>query len=258
MEGLVLNDLSRRKFLQHGLSSTSALVGGALILRADAAPTESSGDLGSYGQYLKPAAQGLESRTTTRAGKDHKDGDAKPLVKQWRPTEDNILGPFYREHAPFRAKVTPPLEAGVIVLVTGRVWGYDTRKPLSKAIIEVWQANAKGRYDNDDPSKPPANNVFLNRTRLVTDENGSYEFETIHPGAYQIGPNQWRPSHIHYMVHHPGYQTLVTQLYFEGDPRNKTDQFIKQSLIVAFEQKKVGNANIELGRFDIVLAPAWR
>ena len=67
---------------------------------------------------------------------------------------------------------------------------------------------------------------------MQTDENGYYEFETIHPGAYQIGPNSWRPPHIHYLVQHNDYRPLVTQLYFRGDPHQRGDSFIRPSLII--------------------------
>ena len=96
-----------------------------------------------------------------------------PVAKRdFTPTEDNILGPFYRERAPYRAKVTPPLAPGTALLVGGRVWGVDTRAPLAGATIDIWQANAHGRYDNDDPRHPPAPDVFRYRVRLVTDETG--------------------------------------------------------------------------------------
>ena len=74
--------------------------------------------------------------------------------------------------------------------------------------------------------------LFVNRARLMTDENGYYEYETIHPGAYRIGPNAWRPPHIHYWVRKQNYRDLVTQLYFRGDAHQREDQFIRQSLIV--------------------------
>jgi catechol 1,2-dioxygenase len=177
--------------------------------------------------------------------------------KDLRPTEDNILGPFYRKGAPFRAKITPPLIEGTVMLIAGRVWGVDTRKPLAGCVLDVWQADHHGRYDNDDESKPPKPDVFANRARLITDENGGYEYESIHPGRYKIGPETWRPSHVHYLVRHPGYKPLVTQLYFKGDPHNETDQFIKPSLIIELRKERSATGQVyEAGVFDIVLARA--
>jgi len=169
-------------------------------------------------------------------------------------TEKNILGPYFRPGAPFRGKVTPPFELGEVIVVRGRVWGFDTRKPLVGALLDVWQANSEGRYDNDDPAKPPKAGVFLNRVRLRTDESGYYEYESIVPGPYQIGTNLWRPAHIHYHVQHPGYKSLTTQLYFKGDPHNRTDSWIRPTLIVDFATIKARHGSFRLGTFDVVLA----
>jgi catechol 1,2-dioxygenase len=235
-----MSHFSRRRFLQQGTFGLASLGAAGLVLRAGAQPTPPSGGLGNYERLVKAQdPQGIE------------------LPKKWAPTEDNILGPFHRAGAPFRAKITPPLEPGTVLLISGRVWGFDTKKPLPSAVLDIWQANAQGRYDNDDPDKPPARDVFLNRARLITDENGAYEFETIHPAPYQIGPKRWRPSHIHYLVRHAGYKQLVTQLYFAGDPHNKTDDFIKESLIIEPARVKApAGGAYERGTFDIVLEPA--
>jgi catechol 1,2-dioxygenase len=186
------------------------------------------------------------------------DGSAVPelfdaeLPEGAKRTEKNIQGPFFREQAPFRAKITPPLEQGTVLLITGRVWSLATRKPLPDAIIDIWQANASGRYDNDDRKNPPAAEIFTNRARLRCDEQGRYEFESIHPGAYKDG-NMWRPPHIHYRVQ-AGMKSLITQLYFEGDPHQEKDQFIKKELIIKLSKQKKGEVEYETGTFDIVLA----
>lgn len=236
-----MSHFSRREFVRTGSLGLAAAAAGGVVLRADAEPTEPSGELGAYGKLLA----------------DNRQANPQPPGR-WAPTEDNILGPFYRQGAPYRAKITPPLEPGTVLLIRGRVWGFDSKRPLAGAVLDIWQANASGRYDNDDPRNPPAEGVFRNRARLITDENGFYEFETIHPAPYQIGANDWRPSHIHYLVRQPGYQALVTQLYFRGDPHNRTDQFIKESLIIDLGKQKVGTTFYETGAFDVVLAPAKR
>lgn len=230
-----MQNFSRRSFLHATPAGLAALA----FLPADARATEPSGELGDYAQVLEiPAAE--------TPGPD----------QPWPATEDNILGPYHRPGAPFRAKITPPLEPGDALLVRGRVWGLDTRRPLAGAVLDIWQANAEGRYDNDDPQNPPAPGLFLNRARLTTDESGYYEFETIRPGQYQTGPQRWRPAHIHYMARAARYKTLVTQLYFRGDKYNERDQFVKPSLIVDFQTVEVRQGSFSLGQFDIVLIPA--
>jgi catechol 1,2-dioxygenase len=235
---VAMSRLPRRDFLRRTTVGLAAWGAGGLVLSAAARPTEASGDLGEYARFLAES-----------------DPPAPP-TGDWQPTADNILGPYYRPGAPYRGKITPPLEPGPVLLISGRAWGYDTKRPLAGAVLDIWQANAAGRYDNDDPQKPPAPGVFRNRARIVADENGYYEYETVHPGPYRTGPDMWRPSHIHYMVRHAGYATLVTQLYFKGDPHNATDEFIRPSLIIALDERSTPHGKFQAGTFDIVLAKA--
>jgi catechol 1,2-dioxygenase len=235
--------VSRREFFRGGLAAAGVA---GLTLRADALPTLPSGTLDHYPLFQVLADAPLPA---TDPGK---------LADAVKPTEDNILGPYFREGAPYRAKITPPLVKGVTMLIRGRVWGFDTKKPLAGAVLDIWQADADGRYDNDDPKKPPAKGVYVNRARVLTDETGYYEYETIHPGPYQIGPDAWRPAHIHYLVRKAGYANLITQLYFKDDKHNAKDEFIKSSLIITLEPKKVNGSAIETGVFDVVLAAAQK
>ena len=236
-----MSSVSRREFFRGGLAVAGA---GALALQADALPTLPSGNLDRYPLFQVLAETPLPAV------------DPGTLPDSAKKTEDNILGPYHREGAPFRAKVSPPLCKGITMVIRGRVWGFVTKKPLANAILDIWQADHDGRYDNDDAAKPPAKGVYVNRTRVLTDETGYYEYETIHPGAYKIGPDAWRPAHIHYLVRKAGYTNLVTQLYFKGDKFNAKDEFIKASLIVTLEEAKVNGTAIEMGVFDVVLAPA--
>ncbi len=240
-----MSSFSRRGFLRHGTMGLAAAGLGALTLKAGAQPTESSGDAGEFGKHV-----------LSRSGTVVVEVEPAKSPENFVLTEDNILGPYFRQGAPYRAKVTPPMEPGEVLVVRGRVWGIDTKKPLSGATLHIWQANSKGRYDNDDAENPPAKGIFHNRARLHVDETGYYEYETIVPGRYKIGPERWRPAHIHYAILAPGYKTLVTQLYFKGDPENERDDFIKESLIIDPEVVKTEHGNFKLGTFDIVLEKA--
>jgi protocatechuate 3,4-dioxygenase beta subunit len=230
---------NRRDFLRSGTWGLAAAGVAGVVLRADAVPTETSGEPG--GQSPSPFSI-----------------PAVPSPTALKATEDNILGPYHRRGAPFRAKITPPLEPGETLVIRGRVWSFESKKPLAGATLDIWQANASGRYDNDDPAAPPQPGVYVNRARLVTDESGYYEYETIKPGRYQIGDNQWRPAHIHYLVEAAGHKSLVTQLYFRGDPYNDKDRFIKPSLIIDPQVVKTRGGTFLLGDFDVVLAGAKR
>lgn len=110
---------------------------------------------------------------------------------------------------------------GERIKVAGRVMD-DTGRGLPNVLIEIWQANAAGRYVHKaEIHDAPLDPNFLGSGRLLTDADGRYSFYTIKPGAYPWGNhyNAWRPNHIHFSVlGHQLDQRLVTQMYFPGDP----------------------------------------
>ena len=110
---------------------------------------------------------------------------------------------------------------GPRIIVHGRVTD-ATDRPLPGVLVEIWQANAGGRYRHKrEGYLAPLDPNFGGCGRVITGDDGAYRFHTIMPGAYPWanGPNSWRPSHIHFSVFGPSFaQRLVTQLYFEGDP----------------------------------------
>jgi len=231
--------LNRRQLIRQSLCGLAAGGIAALTLRADAGPTDATRDVHNYQEFL--------------------DERGVPQIQpagKWEPSHEDILGPYFLQGAPFRGKVTPPLTPGDLLVMRGRIWGLDTKKPIANAVLDIWQADGRGSYDLDDPRKPPPRRDFRNRIRLMADETGYYEYETIRPGAYRIGagPRGFRPSHIHYMVQARGYKKLITQLYFKGDKHLKTDRWASRSnLIVGPQKVKVAGGAYELGTFDIVL-----
>lgn len=117
------------------------------------------------------------------------------------------------------AKAGDPI--GERIIVHGRVLDENAR-PVPNTLVEIWQANAGGRYRHKkDSYLAPIDPNFGGCGRTLTDENGYYFFRTIKPGAYpwRNWVNSWRPAHIHVSVFGTGFvQRLITQLYFEGDP----------------------------------------
>jgi protocatechuate 3,4-dioxygenase beta subunit len=110
---------------------------------------------------------------------------------------------------------------GERIIVTGRVLD-EAGRPQRNMLIEIWQANAAGRYVHTvDQHDAPLDPNFFGGGRCVTDGDGRYRFVTIKPGAYpwRNHPNAWRPNHIHLSLFGPSLLTrLVTQMYFPGDP----------------------------------------
>lgn len=153
---------------------------------------------------------------------------------------------------------------GERILVTGRVLDENGR-PVPNALIEVWQANAAGRYVHKrDLHDAPLDPHFSGEGRTVTDASGRYQFKTIKPGAYpwRNHHNAWRPQHIHFSLFGNAYATrLVTQMYFPGDPLLPFDPIFNcvpdekaRDRLVASLDWETTQPEYALGyRFDIVL-----
>ncbi|MBI4347425.1 MAG: hypothetical protein HY553_11250 [Elusimicrobia bacterium] len=171
---------------------------------------------------------------------------AAPRAGALRPTEENIEGPFYRPDAPWSDAVAPAGAAGTRIRLSGRVLDVNGA-PIPNAVVDVWQSDAEGAYDIDDPAdrrNPRIPYRFRARRRALRD--GRYAFTTILPGQYEIGEGKWRPKHIHFKVSAPGFALVTTQLYFEGDEYNAVDPWWKASTTIPL----AGDA----GSFDFVLA----
>ncbi|MEO7401999.1 MAG: protocatechuate 3,4-dioxygenase subunit beta [Polaromonas sp.] len=152
---------------------------------------------------------------------------------------------------------------GERIIVTGRVQDEDGR-PVKSTLVEVWQANAAGRYVHKvDRHDAPLDPNFLGAGRCMTDDEGRYSFMTIKPGAYPWGnhPNAWRPNHIHFSLFGDYFASrLVTQMYFPGDPLFAYDPMYQgvppdaRELMVAKFSLDVTQPDFALGYvFDIVL-----
>ena len=189
-------------------------------------------------------------------------GRALGATQACRPTEAQVLGPFYRFGAPFQAQLARAGEPGERLVLTGTVYSSDCRTPLPRTLIDVWQPGSAGVYDTNEPGNFTKIEKFNLRGMLYTNEKGQYEIETIIPGRYPIPPNlpglekyggRTRPAHIHFSVMESVHVPVTTQLYFKGDPFLAKDPWAarhQQSL--AIDLKKDGA--VRRGVFDIVLA----
>jgi len=153
---------------------------------------------------------------------------------------------------------------GERIIVTGRVTDEDGR-PIANTLIEIWQANAAGRYIHVIDQHPaPLDPNFSGAGRCVTDVDGHYSFTSIKPGAYpwKNHANAWRPAHIHLSLFGPSFLTrLITQMYFPGDPLFPFDPIFNSIPDAAARERLIARFDLEttrpewaLGyRFDIVL-----
>jgi protocatechuate 3,4-dioxygenase beta subunit len=207
------------------------------------------------------------------------------MTSTWSPP---LLYPAYKStvlRAPSQApvvlrhrltEVTGPLIAGPIgpsdhdlttqhpgdpigqrIVVFGQVRDSDGRA-VPDTLVEVWQANASGRYAHARDNWPaPLDPNFTGGGRVLTDAAGNYSFTTIKPGAYPWGnhPNAWRPAHIHFSLFGRAFtQRLVTQMYFPDDPLFAQDPIFNSVPDEAARRRMISTFDLDATRPDWALA----
>ena len=150
-------------------------------------------------------------------------------------------GPFYRPGAPFRNNFVEKGISGIPFRLSGQVFD-TTGKPLPGAVVDIWQANDSGDYDNKG---------WKLRGQIKADAQGRYDLKTIEPRWYKAG-NATRAAHFHVKVHAKDHPELTTAIYFEGDPRAEKDSVIQTKL----RMKTTGDDKGRSGKFDLVLRTA--
>jgi protocatechuate 3,4-dioxygenase beta subunit len=153
---------------------------------------------------------------------------------------------------------------GERIIVTGRVLDGDGR-PVRHTLVEVWQANASGRYvDVADDHQAPLDPNFTGAGRCLTDAEGQYRFVTVKPGAYpwRNHENAWRPAHIHFSLFGPALTSrLVSQMYFPGDPLMPFDPILnsipdprgRERLVATFDMESTVPEWALAFHWDVVL-----
>lgn len=189
-------------------------------------------------------------------------------------TASTVLGPFYREGAdelPYGGSIVKD-GAGEPAVLLGRVLDTDGH-PIPGATLDVWETNEHGLYEQQDPGQPEMNL----RGRFRADAEGRYKILAIKPVSYPIpddgpvgqmlralGRHPYRPAHIHFIVAAPGYRSVVTHLFVEGDPYLESDAVFgtKESLVVPFAPGAAAEAAehgvaapFSLVAYDFVLSP---
>lgn len=212
----------------------------------------------------------------------HDRGRVLPVVENDRESEGRTPAePLYRipdeARDPFAANPPPPYmrageddltriapgrpqAQGQAIVIAGRILDEDLR-PVRRTVIEVWNANAHGRYSHDlDAKRSPAplDPNFYGFGRLVTDDDGRYRVRTIKPGAYIARPDigWWRPPHVHFSILGGGVR-LITQMYFQDEPLNQKD-YIHMVIPEAERERAIGKPVAAASgdfaiRFDIVV-----
>lgn len=234
-----MTSTSRRGFVRDG----SLWIASAALWGCRTEPATATAGAGGSARSVPPP---VASPTVPTVGSSASAPTVPPTSARCDVTPDNIEGPYYRDGAPMRADLTHARTPGTRLVVRGRVTGPGC-EPVSRALLDVWQADHAGRYDNDGH----AGDEMVLRGKLVTADDGTFELRSIVPGRYLNGA-QYRPAHVHFKVSAAGFAPLTTQLYFEGDAYNPIDPFIKSPLIMRLGDE----AGRKAARFDFALSRA--
>src|SRR5262245_42291446 len=228
-------DPTRRSFLHQSAAGLATLGVAGLVLRSDAQPTQQ-------------VSRDKSDRIQIQMGPVQQE----PAKGELKKVTTLPYGPFYRAGAPFRGKLSLPGEPGTTFVLSGRVWAFDTKRPLAGAVLDFWHVDLNEKYSNGTTD-------LRNRGRLVSSETGYYELESIRPIPYRPNPTGspdfWRCAHFHLVAVSPGYQPLVTEIHFQGDPK-KADPMYRAENAIVVEKKTINGESFETGVFDLVLERA--
>jgi protocatechuate 3,4-dioxygenase beta subunit len=217
--------LTRRRFLEG-----SALVPIVFVVGACGSDEDAAGRAGSYATAAAASAPATTSAEAAaeagllQATRPCDDGDDEP-------TEAQTEGPYYTPNTPRRSNLVSGGVRGTPLLLTGDVVDRSCR-PVRGALLDFWQADDAGRYDNEG---------YRLRGHQFADGRGRFALRTIVPG---------RTRHIHVKVQRPHGRILTTQLYFPGEPRNRTDGIFDSALLMDIRRAGTGRR----ARFRFVLA----
>ena len=167
------------------------------------------------------------------------------------PTTTDILGPYYRPGSPLRTNINPTGFSGIPLHLSGTIYKNDGKTAFKNCLIEIWQCNQQGEYDN-------FSDEYAYRGATRTGDDGSYHFVSTYPMAYMIDAanNKYRPSHIHMRVEGAsGDRDLITQIYFKGDPHLETDPSSSSPAAInrILGTSKNSKGEVVVG-FDVVMA----
>jgi protocatechuate 3,4-dioxygenase beta subunit len=214
--------ISRRGFLHGALATAVAVAVGACS--DDGSPGTSAGSPSPSGQSTSDGSPSVPALQPTPSCPDGDDA-----------TPSQTEGPFFKPDSPERANLVDPGTTGTKLALSGAV--VDTAcRPISRALIDFWQADGEGNYDNEG---------YGLRGHVLTDANGHYRVETVVPGLYT-----GRTRHIHVKVQRPGGRVLTTLLYFPGEAQNGSDGLFRRECLMQVSDAPGGKA----ATFTFVLA----
>lgn len=159
-------------------------------------------------------------------------------VTNCKPTFADGGGPYYKPNSPARFKISPEINNGEKLIVSGKILRNDCKTIVSNAVLDIWQANESGSYEDE-----------FYRGSVRTDNQGNYTFETVIPKGYGEGTG-YRPPHIHFKVFEGDREIITSQMFF---PQVKGTPGFDDAYIMKLERKEENGVTVNYGSHNIIL-----
>lgn len=165
------------------------------------------------------------------------EGEVAVVSSDCIPTFKDGGGPYYQPNTPFRENIAPKNNSGEKLIISGKVLKNGCTTPLSNAVVDIWQANETGNYDDS-----------WYRGRVKTNDKGEYTFTTVVPKGYGEGSG-FRPPHIHFKIWEGSNELITSQMFL---PASRA-QGIEEAYIIKIESIEENGTKIHYGTHDIIL-----
>ena len=213
------------------------------------------------GGALPDASARATSRPTARRRCGiRRTSSCAPTPRRSSSSRPRSATPTWRPRRATSRSSTPGEPLGERIIVTGRILDGDGR-PVRNQLVEIWQANAAGRYVHKRDQHPaPLDPNFTGVGRVITGDDGGYRLTTIKPGAYpwKNHRNAWRPAHIHFSFFGSAFtQRLITQMYFPGDPLFALDPIYQSIVDPAARDRLVARYDHDVSEPEWALGYRW-
>lgn len=162
----------------------------------------------------------------------------QPKATNCIPTFADGGGPYYKPNTPFRSKISPEQNNGEKLIVSGKILRNDCTTPVSDAVLDIWQANESGNYEDE-----------FYRGKVRSDNEGNYSFETVIPKGYGEGTG-YRPPHIHFKVFVEDREIITSQMFF---PQVKGTPRFDDAYTMKLERKTESGSIVNYGSHNIIL-----
>lgn len=180
----------------------------------------------------------IQSSENPQTNSQNTQQNNQAAVQDCIPTFADGGGPYYQPNSPSRENLAPDTATGSALIVSGKVLQNDCKTPVANAVVDIWQANESGSYEDE-----------WYRGQIRTDDDGNYKFQTVMPSGYGSGTG-FRPPHIHFKVFVNGAAIITSQMFF---PEVIGRRGFDEAYVMEVEERQEDGETITYGTHNIIL-----